>query len=223
MRAARWLGLTGMALSLVPLLVAGCGNDDEAADRPTCGGTVARAAEAIEVDDQIRLLDEALRWCGSYDAYLTELTARPGLVGYEPATYIELRCRTVDEPQLRGTPTCRTASPPTTPPVSAVPDLVYAAATLDGRVIELRPSPAVPFTGDVPSVVQQTVDIASVADCPGVLRQRDEWAMRAAAEAGTEGGDIASVYAQHAIHVALWIGCENAELAPPTTAAAGDR
>jgi hypothetical protein len=221
MRSPRRLSLIAAAMVLTPLVVAGCGNDDEASDRSTCRGAVQHAAESIEVADQIRRLDEALRWCGSYDAYLMALTEHPGLVGYSPATYIDLRCRTVTEPQLRGTPTCRTAHPPTTPPVAAPIDIVYAAATLDGRVIELRPSPAVPFTGDVPSVVQETVDIASQANCPGVLAQRDRWAQRAAAESGTEGGDIASVYAQHAIHVALWIGCENAELAPPTTAPAG--
>jgi hypothetical protein len=221
MRSARRLSLTAAAVLLVPLVVAGCEDGDDAAGRPTCRGTVEQAAESIEVADQIRMLDEALRWCGSYDAYLFELTEHPGLVGYSPATYIELRCRAVTEPQLRGTPTCRTAHPPTTPPADTRPDLVYAAATLDGRVIELRPSPAVPFTGDVPSVVQETVDIAIEANCPGVLAQRDVWADRAAAEAGTEGGDIASAYAQHAIHVALWIGCENAELAPPGSAPAG--
>jgi hypothetical protein len=221
MPLARRLSRSTAAALLLLFVTAACGTAGEGADRPTCRGAVADAAESIEVADQIRLLDEALRWCGSYGAYLTELVEHPGLVGYSPETYIDLRCRTVTDPQLRGTPTCRTAHPPTTPPVATLPDLVYAAATLDGRVIELRPSPAVPFTGDVPSVVQETVDIAVQANCPGVLAQRDLWAGRATDEAGTEGGDIASVYAQHAIHVALWIGCENAELAPPASAPGG--
>jgi hypothetical protein len=76
----------------------------------------------------------------------------------------------------------------------------------------------------VPAVVQDTVDIAVTQQCPGVLTQRDLWAGRAATEAaapdattGLSPADIASAYAQHAIHVALWIGCENAELVAPAT------
>lgn len=211
-------------LVLVAALASACADDDEAQAAPTCAEAMQAADQAIEVDEQIRLLDAALLACGSHAAYVAELAQHPGLVGYSPERFVEVRCRTVTDPQLRRAPACRTANPPTTPPVTTAPDIVYAAATLDGRVIELRPSAAVPFTGDVPSVVQETVDIAVDQNCPGVLAQRDRWARRAAEQAGTDGGDIASAYAQHAIFVARWIGCEDADLpgdAPGTTSPAG--
>ncbi|HWL44402.1 MAG TPA: hypothetical protein VNQ73_15790 [Ilumatobacter sp.] len=193
---------------------AACGADD-AAGLPTCVEAIDAAADEIEVAGQLRRLDDALLRCGSYNAYLAALASHPGLIGYSPQTYVELRCAHLTEARYRYSPTCRVANPPTTPPVATAPEVVYAAATLDGRVVELRPSPAVPFTGDVPAVVQDTVDIAVDQGCPGVLAQRDLWAGRAAAEqAGS--ADIASVYAQHAIHVALWIGCADAELSPTT-------
>jgi tagatose-1,6-bisphosphate aldolase len=60
------------------------------------------------------------------------------------------------------------------------------------------------FVGDVPQVVQQTVDIAIEAGCEGVIAQRDLWAARAIDPAM---GDEASVYAHHAQNVANYIGC----------------
>ncbi len=218
--ASRARGITTAATLALFVGAAGCA-DDAAAERPTCAGAVAEAAAEIEPADQVRGLDDALRWCGSYDAYVGELARYPGLLGYSPETYVERRCAALDDVRLRLSPTCRIARPATTPAPSTVPDIVYAAATLDGRVVALRPSPAVPFTGDVPAAVQDTVDIAVAEGCPGVLAQRDRWAAEAASEQATAGAavgpaaaDIASAYAQHAIHVALWIGCENAELAP---------
>jgi hypothetical protein len=207
------------------LLAGGAGCDrDDTVEQPTCAGSVDAAADEIEVADQLRGLDEALLWCGSYDAYVAELAGQAGLIGYSPQTYVKLRCTNLADARLRDSPTCRVANPPTTPPAVTTPDLVYAAATLDGRVIELRPSDAVPFRGDVPAVVQDTVDIAVSQGCPGVIAQRDLWAGRATTEAaeadpasGLSPADIASAYAQHAIHVALWIGCAGAELAPPAT------
>lgn len=214
------------ALATLPML-AGCADDTTGA-RVTCDDAIAAAAEATEVADQVRGLDEALLACGSYGAYVAALSGQRGLIGYSPETFVDRRCAAVTEPALRNSPTCRTALPPTTPPVATVPDVVYAAAMLDGRVIELRPSPAVPFAGEVPAVVQETVEIATASGCPGVLAQRDRWAGEAAATAGPpsapgEGltaSEIASAYAQHAIHVAVWIGCTDAQLPPPLPAPA---
>lgn len=219
---------TARLLLAVAVAAAGVACDrDDTAERPTCAGAIDAAADEIEVADQLRGLDEALLWCGSYDAYLRELATQRGLIGYSPETYLKLRCANLTDQRLRDTPACRVANPPTTPPPVTTPDVVYAAATLDGRVIELRPSDAVPFRGDVPAVVQDTVDIAVSQQCPGVLAQRDLWAGRAASDAavadpatGLTAADIASAYAQHAILVALWIGCENAELTPPAAPSA---
>lgn len=209
-----------LALAAALLVGAGaCDEDDDAAGRQTCAEAVADAAESIEVADQVRQLDDALLWCGSHGAYVAELTRHPGLVGYSPETFLKVRCRNLTERRLRDTPACRVAHPPTTPPVATTPDIVYAAATLEGEVVELRPSAAVPFTGDVPAVVQDTVDIASTQGCEGVIAQRDLWAGRAATETTRADPDesitvaqIASAYAQHAVLVAVWIGCADAQL-----------
>lgn len=226
MRRIRLLRITLAALAAVGGAAA-C-DDAEVAERPTCAQAVARAAESIEVGDQVRALDEALLSCGSYGAYIAELSSHPGLVGYSPETYLKVRCSNLTERRLRNTPACRTAHPPTTPPPATASDIVYVAATLDGHVVELHPSAAVPFAGDVPAVVQDTVDIASAQGCPGVIAQRDRWAERAAtdtAEAdpdvGLTAAQIASAYAQHAVLVAVWIGCPDAELAGPATTPAG--
>ena len=221
----RVIRLAGAVLAIATAAVSGAGcRGDDVAEQLTCAEAVDAAGDEIEVNDQLRRLDEALLWCGSYDEYIAQLAARPGLIGYSPQTYVTLRCQHVDEARLRVTATCRVAHPPTTPVPVTAPTVVYAAATLDGRVVDLRPSAAVPFTGDVPAVVQETVDIAVAQGCAGVLAQRDRWAGEAASEAvpaypGTclTAADIASAYAQHAIHVALWIGCPGAELAPPAT------
>ncbi|HEX6658535.1 MAG TPA: hypothetical protein VF065_10665, partial [Ilumatobacter sp.] len=91
--------------------------------------------------------------------------------------------------------------------------LVFVGETLDGRRIEIRPDADTVFVGDVPQVVQQTVDIAIEAGCDGVIAQRDLWASRAN---DAVIGDEASVYAHHAQNVANYIGCESPPL--PTVA-----
>ena len=90
---------------------------------------------------------------------------------------------------------------PTTAPV----ELVFVGETLDGRRIEIRPDADTVFVGDVPQVVQQTVDIAVEAGCDGVIAQRDLWASRVN---DPVIGDEASVYAHHAQNVANYIGCD---------------
>jgi len=197
--------LVGLTLALIaPLALAACDGNGASEQGQSCAEAIRTAALEIEVDRQLRGLDAALPRCSTYADYLAGLRANPGVVGYSPETYIELRCGNVTEPRLRFSPTCRSAVPPTTPPESAAP-LVYSAATLDGRVIELAPSPEVPFAGEVPVVIQETVDIATVQGCRGVLAQRDEYLAQAADD------DFASVYAQHAINVAVWIGCDGAQ------------
>jgi len=92
-----------------------------------------------------------------------------------------------------------------------LPELVFVGDTLDGRQVEIRPSATIQFFGDVPAIVQQTVDIALESGCEGVIAQRDLWASRVA---DPLFGDEASVYAQHAQNVAVYIQCETA---PPAT------
>jgi hypothetical protein len=88
-------------------------------------------------------------------------------------------------------------------------ELIFVGDTLDGRPIEIRPGPGIEFVGEVPAVIQQTVDIAVESGCDGVIAQRDLWAGQITDSAA---GDIASVYAQHAQNVANFIGCDTEPL-----------
>ena len=183
--------------------------DDDAA--PTgCAATVEEAAVAVEVDEQVALLDTALVTCRSYRAFTSELARHPGITGYDTATFVSLRCERVTDELIRTSPTCATViAPATTLPPTTLPELVFVGDTLDGRQVEIRPSATIRFVGEVPEVVQQTVDIALESGCEGVIVQRDLWANRVG---DPLFGDEASVYAQHAQNVAAYIQCETPPL-----------
>ncbi len=98
-----------------------------------------------------------------------------------------------------------TANPPTTPPSTTILELVFVGTTVDGRLVELRPTPEMPFIDDVPAEIQRTVDIAFADGCEGLRAQRDRWIT---AIDGSDAGDAASVFAQHAQNVATFTGCD---------------
>lgn len=201
----RLIACAAVALAIIPACDA---LDPQPEAAPTgCAATVADAAQAVEVDQQVDLLDTALIACRSYGAFTSELARYPGIIGYDPATFVSLRCARVTDQLIRRSPTCATViAPATTPPPPTVPDVVFVGETLDGRQIEIRPSATVRFDGDVPAVVQQTVDIFHESGCEGVIEQRDLWASRVADPAF---GDIASVYAKHAQNVADYVQCDS--------------
>lgn len=212
-RTLRWplAALTLVPLALVPLVACRPPSDEEADRRTGCAAAVEEASQAVEVDEQVELLDRALLTCRSYDALAAELARHPGIIGYDIPTFVALRCTRVDA-ATRRSPACATVVAPTTPvPVVTAATVVYVGDTLDGRQVEIRPSATTRFVGDVPAVVQQTVDIAIESGCEGVLAQRDLWATRVD---DPVIGDEASVYAQHAQNVADYIRCD----APPITA-----
>lgn len=190
------------------LLAAGgsaCTPDDEATTTG-CAATVAAAADAIELDEQKRLLDQALLQCRSVGDLTRELERNPGLIGYSPETFVSLRCTRIEDEATRRGPTCAAVvSPTTTVPPTTLVDLVFVGDTLDDRRIEIRPSDTTRFVGEVPEVVQQTVDIAFESGCEGLIEQRDRWYARIDS---TPAGDEASVYARHAQNVAAYVGCE---------------
>ncbi len=168
--------------------------------------SVREASFATEVSEQVRLLDTALLTCRSYAALTAQLDRYPGIIGYDAATFVSLRCSRVDDDAVRTAPTCADViSPTTTAPPTTVPEIVFVGDTLDGRRIEIRPSATTRFEGDVPEIVQQTVDIAIESGCDGVIEQRDLWASRID---DPEIGDEASVYARHAQNVADYIQCD---------------
>jgi hypothetical protein len=182
---------------------------DETSAPTGCAATVREASLATEVAEQVRLLDDAMIACPSFTALTSELDRYPGIVGYELETFVTLRCTRVDDESVRQSAACLTVVDPTTTlPRTTVPDLVFVGDTLDGRRVEIRPSASTQFVGEVPAIVQQTVDIAFESGCEGVIEQRDLWASRI--DDPIEG-DEASVYAQHAQNVADYIDCD----APP--------
>jgi hypothetical protein len=199
-----WLAAT---IGVVLVAASACdAPDDETGGAPTgCAAVVRRASLATEVAEQVRLLDEALVTCSSYGALQSELARYPGIIGYETGTFVSLRCARVENDAVKNSATCLTViDPTTTVPRTTLPDLVFVGDTLDGRRIEIRPTATTAFVGDVPAVVQQTVDIAFESGCEGVIAQRDLWAARTA---DPDVGDEASVYAQHAQNVSDYIQC----------------
>jgi hypothetical protein len=207
--------LSAAVVGLVALTA--CDPEEETAEgRQGCAEVVKEASLAIEVDAQVRLLDDALRICRSFATLETELERYPSIIGYEPATFVALRCERIEDRAVRRGPTCsEVVTPTTTIPETTVAPIVFVGDTLDGRTIEIRPSATTEFVGDVPAVVQQTVDIATESGCAGVIEQRDLWASRVD---DPQIGDEASVYAQHAQNVATYIQCDPVPL--PTAPAA---
>jgi hypothetical protein len=170
-----------------------------------CASTVEDASLAVEVADQVRMLDMALVRCRSLQELTSEMGKYPGIVGYELNTFVQLRCSKVTDESVRSSPACLSFTATTPPPATAPTDLVFVGETLDGRRIEIRPDADTVFVGETPQVVQQTVDIAVESGCEGVIAQRDLWASRIS---DPVTGDEASVYAHHAQNVANYIGCE---------------
>lgn len=199
-------------MALAGFAASGCTQDDEPVADSGCAATVREASFATEVDQQIALLDLALVRCRSAAALLDEMSEYPRIVGYEPTTFVELRCASADDDAVRRAPACAGFTTSSTSVATAPQELVFIGETLDGRPVELRPDSDTVFVGEYPEVVQRTVDIATEAGCEAVLEQRDLWAARST-EPGF--GDEASVYANHAQNVATFIGCEFEALTGP--------
>jgi hypothetical protein len=204
--------LAAVAAGLVTLSTAGCSPDEETTESG-CASTVHDASLAVDVADQLRLLDMAMVRCRSLQELTGEMGKYPGIVGYDLTTFVELRCTRVVDDSVRTSPSCLSLTATTAVPTTAPVELVFVGETLDGRRIEIRPDADTVFVGEVPQVVQQTVDIAIEAGCDGVIDQRDLWVSRVD---DPVFGDEASVYAHHAQNVANYIGC----VSPPLPTAA---
>ena len=205
-----WVVAALASLAAVSIVACTAPEDDSARAPTGCAAAVASASRAAEVDEQVRLLDVALIACRSYDSFVGEMARYPGIVGFEVPTFVSVRCGRVDDDLVRTSPTCATViTPTTTVPLVTLPDLVFVGDTLDGRRVEIRPSATIVFVGEVPAVVQQTVDITLESGCEGLIAQRDLWAARAD---DPRYGDEASVYARHAQNVADYIQCDSPPL-----------
>ena len=201
-----------VAAATVTLAATGCSPKDETTESG-CASTVEDASLAVEVAEQVRMLDMAMVRCRSLQELTGEMGKYPGIVGYDLNTFVQLRCSKVTDESVRSSPACLSFTATTPPPATVPAELVFVGETLDGRRIEIRPDADTVFVGDVPQVVQQTVDIAVESGCEGVIAQRDLWASRVG---DPVNGDEASVYAHHAQNVADYIGCQSPPI--PTVA-----
>ena len=185
---------------------AGCTDDEPTttASGNACSSAVNDAADAAEIPDQIAMLDTALVVCRSYDAFAAELAERPQIIGYDALTFVTRRClsagATVRSSTICMSTVTTTASttPPTEPPIS------YVGRTLDGRDVTIEPDADTQFIDGTPAAIVQIVDIANEDGCAGVEQEQERWTALAD---DPLIGDEASVYAQHAINVASFIGC----------------
>lgn len=201
-----------LSLVAVVALSSACSPDDPSDATTGCSALVAEASLESEPADQVRLLDRAMVVCRSYDAFTSQLDRYPSSIGYDTVTYVARRCETVADEAVRDGATCSAViAPTTTAPPTTLVDLLFVGDTVDGRAIEIRPGAGLEFVGEVPAVIQQTVDIAFESGCEGVIAQRDLWAARID---DSPAGDIASVYAQHAQNVANFIQCDTEPLEP---------
>lgn len=196
------------AMSISTVGLASCASEPQA-ETVTCHDIVREAAFEIDVEDEIRGLDDAILQCGSYDEFYAEMTSYDRIVGYSVDEFIERRCRDESD-RLGDSGVCTVAVPPTTAPELSK-DLSYSGETLDGEVITVTPA-EVPFDGELPATIAKTVKAAEQG-CVNVLGARNDYAFYAN---DTREGKIYSMYAQHAQNVADFLGCISEPLVRPT-------
>jgi hypothetical protein len=191
---------------VIGLVATGCADDeDQVTPSEPCSAAMARAASATEVDEQIALLDTALVVCRSVSAFDAQMSRYPNIVGFDVMTFVERRCTSVDDEDVSGSTICSSFATTTTTISPALPDVVYVGQTLDGREVEIRPSAEIPFTEGRPAVVVQIVDIATEDGCDGPEAEFERWRLRTD---DPDIGEAASVFAQHALNVMAFMGCE---------------
>lgn len=198
-------------------VIAGCAADDA---RPVtvdpCARRIGEAAEAIDIDDQVRLLDEAMYVCRTLDEFAAGVADHPGIMAVEPVVFLARRCIRSEIAAVQESPICDTAAvsaliapdaadPSGTAPVDVAADPVYLGETLDGRTVEIVPDADTPFVDGRPQVIVRMVDLAFSDGCDGLVEEREYWSARAA---DPDVGDEASVYARHAISLMEFIDCE---------------
>jgi hypothetical protein len=215
------------AFALVAGTLTGCAADtDDVVTADPCARRIADAADAIDIDDQVTLLDEAMYLCRSLEEFTAGVAGHPGIMAVEPVVFLARRCVRSDIAAVRESPICDTEAvgalvepessvteaSGVSPAVPAA-DPVYLGETLDGRTVEIVPDADTPFVDGRPQVIVRMVDLAFSDGCDGLVDEREYWTARSAEPAI---GDEASVYARHAVSLMEFIRCE-AEQDPATS------
>jgi hypothetical protein len=170
----------------------------------TCRSLVERASVTADINDVVAILEDAMLECGTIGRLDRELERFPSIVAVETAAFVDRRCTEADDVTIASSDICAEVTP-----IAAAGEATtttapsYVGRTLDGRDITIRPGPGTPFVGDTPAPVIQIVDVAAEDGCAEVEELRDWWT----AQSEGTGGDVASVYAQHAVNVMSFLGC----------------
>lgn len=201
--------ILAIAVVLAPLIAACTEPEVEVAPSEPCRSVVDDVATAVEISEQVALLDTALVVCRSVEQLDRALAAHPGVIAVDASTFADRRCSDAPDARIAGSTICRSVvTTTTTEPVSDEPTLgVYVGRTLDGRDVEILASDTL-FTQGRPAAIVQIVDIGTEDGCEGVAEEFRRWSELVD---DPEFGDEASVYARHALNVSSNLGCPTPE------------
>ena len=202
-------------LVVAGFFVAGCSAPTaEPVDADPCARRVAVAAAAIDIDDQVDALDDALTVCRDLDAFSTEVNDHPGTLGVEPAVFAARRC---SRSQLAGIATAPICDDPAVAlltgehagaPVEdggGADTASFIGRDLNGDEVTIVADADTPFIDGRPEAIVMMVDTAFTDGCTGLDDEFDYWSARID-DPGI--GPEASVYAQHALDLRNFIGCD---------------
>ena len=205
-RARRALVVTGLVLT-------GCSAPAaEPVDTDPCARRVTLAASAIDIDDQVAALDEALTVCRDLDAFRIEVDQHPGTLGVEPAVFAARRCSRSELPGIATAPICDdpavgllTGATTATAVEESTEALSFVGRNLNGDDVTIVADADTPFVDGRPEAIVMMVDTAFTDGCTGLDDEIDYWS----ALIDDPGiGPEASVYAQHALDLRNFIGCD---------------
>jgi hypothetical protein len=217
--------VVGLVAATSSLLV-GCAADDAGpVTADPCARRIAAAADAVEIDDQVLLLDESMYLCRSVGDFVGAVAEHPGIMAVEPVVFLARRCARSDIAAVRESPICddpavaalleTDSADPSSGVAAADVDPVYLGETLDGRTVEIVPDADTPFIDGRPQVIVRMVDLAFSDGCDGLVDELEYWTAR---REDDEVGDEASVYARHAVSLMEFIDCEVATDPTPDSA-----
>ncbi len=188
----------------------------EPTETDPCSRRVGIAAAAIDIDDQVGLLDEAISICSDLESFALALDSHPGTIGVEPVVFAARRCSRSNLTSIRAAPICQdpavalligggsSDSESTLNPAGE--GLAYTGTNLADAQVTILPDADTPFEGERPVAIVRMVDLAFSDGCAGLEAEFDYWSTLVD-DPGI--GEEASVYARHALDLQAFIGCQN--------------
>ena len=191
----------------LPWVVSCAADDATFVPLDPCERRVADAADAIEPDDQVALMDEAIFLCDDLTGIVTAVAEHPGLLGVDTVTFLGRRCARTEQAAVATSPVCtdplvRAAT--TGPADDGEGPVGYLGLALDDTEVLIVPDADTPFIDGRPQAISAIVDLAVIEGCAALLAERNRWSARVGDD---EAGQEASVYARHADDLAAYLGC----------------